>query len=82
MNFEVSNVVELPEKKNSGHHNFHYQKCIQLNGLIELIVNDFVEAEELVVELSNIQKIMRVLSSNEAKTCVHDNDADTGPAGS
>ena len=53
-----------------------------MNGLIELIVNDFVAAEELVVELSNIQKIIQILNSNEAKTWVHNNDADTGPAGS
>ena len=53
-----------------------------MNGLIELIVNDFVAAEELVVELSNIQKIIQILNSNEAKTWVHNNDANTGLAGS
>ena len=53
-----------------------------MNGLIELIVNDFVAAEELVVELSNIQKIIQILNSNEAKAWVHNNDAGTGPAGS
>ena len=48
-----------------------------------IIVNDFVTirvaVEELVVELSNL---MQMLGSNEAKTWVHNNDADTGPAGS
>ena len=34
------------------------------------------------VELSNIQKIIQILNSNEAKTWVHNNDADTGLAGS
>ena len=53
-----------------------------MNGLIGLIVNDFVAAEELVVELLNIQKIVQILNSNEAKTWVHNNVADTGPAGS
>ena len=47
-----------------------------------IIINDFVAAEKLVVELSNIQKIIQILNSNEAKTWVHNNDADTGPAGS
>ena len=53
-----------------------------MNGLIELIVNNFVAAEELVVELSNIQKIIQILNSNEAKTWVHNNVAGIGPAGS
>ena len=44
-----------------------------------IIINDFVAAEKLVVELSNFQKIIQILNSNEAKTWVH---ADTGPAGS
>ena len=32
-------------------------------------------------ELSNIQKIIQILNFNEAKTWVHNNDADIGLAG-
>ena len=45
-----------------------------------IIANGFVmirvAVEELVVELSRLPNL---ISSNEAKTWVHNNDADTGP---
>ena len=41
-----------------------------------------VAVEELVVELSRLSNLMQMLGSNEAKTWVHNNDADTGPPGS
>ena len=51
-----------------------------------IIANGFVmirvAVEELVVELSRLPNLIQMLGSNEAKTWVHNNDADTGPAGS
>ena len=47
-----------------------------------IIANDFVMVrvvvEELVVELSRLPNLIQMLGSNEAKTWVHNNDADTG----
>ena len=75
MNFEVSNILELLGKRTvditvSMSRNVWVDRANHK----QIIFNDFVVAEELVVELSNIQKIIQILNSNEAKTWVHNND--------
>ena len=88
MNIEVSGTTWKKKQQTSQFQllEMHLVKWVDRVNYQHIISNDFamikVAVEELVVELSSLPNLIQMLGSNEAKTWVHNNDADTGPASS